>query len=222
MNLTTNQGTISNKKGAFTLFVKDGDWIQFSNIQFRTKKIKLKKGAIKEGALTVYLIRLNNILEEAIILKKLKGVLALDRKDINTVPKIDKDYYNFSKMDLSIKKIKNLQDISNAQYHTDPTMKNVAVTIVSVGIPDNSSKKKQARRKELNFKEDFPNKLKKLYGTRFFFIKLEIPKERYYHFLDYCSQFRIAQLFKDQKHLEILKILLKESKSYLLLLENNK
>lgn len=224
VNLSTNQGTISTKNGTFTLMAKHGDWIQISNIQFRPKKIRLKKGTLTEQFLSVYLIPLTNILEEVVIKKKLRGILTLDRRDKekDTLPKFDKDYYNFSKMDISIKKIKNLQDKSNAQYHTDPTMKNVAVSIVSVGIPDNASKKKQARMKELNFKEDLPNKLKKLFGAHFFFVKLKIPKDKYYHFLDYCSQFEIAQLFKDQKHLEILKVLLKQSKSYLLVLENNK
>jgi len=224
VNATTKQGTVSNKNGEFSLFAKQGDWIQLSNVQFTSKKIKLKKAAAQEQFLSVYLIPLTNVLEEAVIKKKLKGVLVFDRRGNtkDTIPKIDKAYYNFSNMDLSIKGVKNLQDKSNAQYHTDPTMKNVAVSIVSVSIPDRSSQKKQAKRKEANFKENLPIHLKKLFGENFFSVKLKIPKDRYYHFLAYCSQFGIAQLFKDQNHLEILKILLKESKSYLLLLENNK
>ena len=221
VNLTTNQGTISSKKGVFTLFVKGGDWIQISNIQFRTKKIRLKKGTIKEGMLSVYLIPVTNVLEEAVIKRKLKGVLALDRKEKekDTIPKIDRDYYDFSKMDLSIKTP--LYKPLASEKLADPTMNNAPITIAKVKF-GGPSKKKQARRKELNFKDSFPNKLKHLFGEQFFFVKLKIPKDKYYHFLDYCSQYRIAQLFKDQKHLEILKILLKQSKSYLLLLENNK
>ena len=77
-------------------------------------------------------------------------------------------------------------------------------------------------RKELNFKESFPEKLKKLFGDHFFFVRLKIPKDKYYHFLAYCNSLGIEELYKNNKHLDILKILLKESKSYILLLENNK
>lgn len=224
LNLTTGVGTISNKDGEFHIPVKEGDWLQVSNIQFITKKIKIKRGNLKERRLSIYLLPIKNELEEAVIKKKMKGILSLDRinKEKDTIPKIDKEYYNFSKMDLSIKKIKNLQDKRDAQYHTDPTMKNVATTIVSVGIPDNSTKKKQARRKFINFKNKFPTLLINKYGHALFLETLKIPKDQIYHFLEYCNQFKIEQLFKDQKHLEVLKILLKQSKSYLLLIENNK
>lgn len=221
VNLTTKLGTISNKKGAFTLFVKDGDWIQVSNIQFRTKKIRLKKDTIQEGFFSVYLIPVTNVLEEVVIKRKLKGVLALDRRDKekDTIPKIDMGYYDFSKMDLSIKTP--LYKPLTSEKLADPTMNNTPLTIAKIKF-GGLSKKEQALKKELDFKENFPKNLKLLFGEHLFFVKLKIPKDKYYHFLDYCSQYRIAQLFKDQKHLEVLKILLKQSKSYLLLLENNK
>lgn len=221
VNLTTKKGTISNKNGSFTLFVKNGDWIEVSNLQFRSKKFRLKKGTIQEGFFRVYLISLTNILEEAIIKKKLRGVLTLDRRDKekDTIPKIDKDYYNFSKMNVSIKTplFKPLE----SEKLADPTMNNAPITIIKVKF-GGSSKKKQARRNEINFMKNFPHQLKDVFGENFFFVKLKIPKERYFHFLQYCSPLGIEELHKDQKHLEVLKILLKQSKSYLLLLENNK
>ena len=93
---------------------------------------------------------------------------------------------------------------------------------MSIGIPDRALEAKKARRRDINFKESFPGKLMHLFGARFFFVKLKIPKDNYYPFLQYCNPSGIERLFKDKKHLEILKILLKESKSYLLLLENDK
>ena len=224
LNLTTGVGAISNKNGEFNIPVKEGDWLQVSNILFITKKIKIKNGNLKERTLLIYLTPIKNKLEEVILKKKMKGFLSLDRieKRKDTIPKIDENYYNFSKMDLSIKEIKNLQDKSNAQYHTDPTMKNVATTIFSIGIPNTSLEKKRTQKRALILREKLPNKLLQLFGEHFFFVKLKIPKNKYYHFLEYCNQFKIEQLFKDEKHLEVLKILLKQSKSYLLLLENNK
>lgn len=228
-NLTTKKGTISNIDGSFNIAIKTGDWIEISNIQFFTKKIKIKQGVIKEKKLTVYLLELSNILDEAVIKKKLKGTLIIDKVENvkDTIPKVDKEYYDFSKMDFtsldkSIKQAKKMKEKQSAIYKTDPTKKNAGTTIASIGIPNNSAKKKKALRAKLNFKESFPEKLKLLLGEDFFFIKLKIPKENYYHFLSYCEVFNIEGLFKNNKHFELLKILLNESKSYLLLIEKNK
>ncbi|WKD86394.1 hypothetical protein KCTC32516_01769 [Polaribacter huanghezhanensis] len=154
------------------------------------------------------------------------GFLRFDRidKPKDTIPKIDKAFYDFSKMDFTaydnaIKQAKKIKEKGDATYLTDPTMKNVATTILSVAIPDKSSIKKRANRKKINFKEQFPEKLKNLFDEHFFFVQLKIPKQNYYHFIAYCNPLGIEELYKNKKQLEILKILLKESKSYLLLLE---
>ena len=223
VNLTTKVGTVSNKNGAFNIPVKEGDWLQISNIQFITKKIKIKKGNLKERVLLIYLIPLKNELEEVTIKKKMKGSLDLDRKEKekDTLPKIDKDYYNFSKMDFSKVKVDE-NKAKSAQYLTDPVSKVAGLPPATIGIPDGSLEAKRALRRKISYKEKFPNMLMQMFGEQFFFVKLKIPKDNYYHFLQYCEPFGIEKLFKERKQIEVLKILLKESKSYLLLLEKNK
>lgn len=229
LNLTTKQGTISDNEGKFTINVKKGDWIQITNIQYHNKKIRVTKSINSERFLRIYLLPILNQLDEVKIKKRMTGFLGFDRIDTpkDTLPKIDKEYYDFSKMDFTaydnaIKQAKKRKEKGSSIYLTDPTMKNVATTISSVDIPDKSSAKKRAERKELNFKESFPENLKNLFGEHFFFVRLKIPKEQYYHFLTYCNPLGIELLFKAKKHIEVLKILLKESKSYLLLLEKDK
>ncbi|MFT4576859.1 MAG: hypothetical protein ACI9SI_001795 [Polaribacter sp.] len=223
VNLTTKVGAVSNKNGAFNIPVKEGDWLQISNIQFITKKVKIKKGNLNERVLLIYLMPVKNVLDEAIIKKKMKGVLSLDRKDKakDSLPRIDQEYYNFSTMNFSNVKVDKNKPKS-AQYLTDPVAKFAGLPPVSIGLRDRALEAKRAVKRDINFKESFPNKLKQLFGAQFFFDNLKIPKDNYYHFLQYCNPLGIERLFKDEKHLEILKILLKESKSYLLLLENNK
>lgn len=223
INLSTGVGTVSNKKGAFNIPVKKGDWLQISNIQFISKKIKIKKGNLTERVLLIYLMPVRNILDEAILKKKMKGILSLDRKDKekDTLPRIDQEYYNFSNIDFSNVKVDENKPKS-AQYLTDPIARTAGLPSASVNIPDRALEERRAVKREINFKEKFPKKLLKLFGERFFFDNLKIPKENYYHFLQYCNPLGIERLFKYKNHLEILKILLKESKSYLLLLENNK
>ena len=223
VNLTTKKGTVSNKNGAFNIPVKEGDWLQISNIQFITKKIKIKKGNLKERVLLIYLIPIENELEEAVIKKKMKGILDLDRKEKekDTLPKVDKDYYDFSNMDFSKVKVDE-KKAKSSQYLTDPVSKVAGLPPATIGIPDGSLEAKRALRRKINFKESFPDKLMQLFGEKFFFVKLKIPNDNYYHFLQYCEQFGIERLFKQGKQIDVLKVLLKESKPYLLLLEKNK
>ncbi len=232
LNLTTKVGSISNKNGVFNISAKNGDWIQISNIQFRTKKIKLKKGNIKEGFLSIYLIPVTNLLEEAVLKKKLKGDLASDmlRNKKDTIREKVKSILNYIKSipHEEIMKMKigaderHLKKPRNAQLTTDPVAKFAGLPAQTIGIPDYALIAKRALKKELNFKENFPNTLKQLFGEHFFFAKLNIPKERYYHFLQYCNPFGIERLFKDEKHMELLTLFLKEGPLYLSNIEISK
>ena len=231
VNLTTKQGTISDKNGVFNLALKSGDWIQISNIQFRTKKIKLKKGTIQEGFLSVYLIPVTNLLEEAVLQKKMKGDLVSDmlmnkkdtiREKMNSILAYIKriPHEEIMKMKIGADE-RHLIKPRNAQLTTDPVAKVAGLPPETIGIPDYYLLAKRALKKELNFKEDFPNKLIKLFGSQFFYVKLKIPKDKYYHFLQYCSPLGIEQLYKDQKYMELLTLFLKEGALYLKLVEVN-
>lgn len=230
-NINSKIGSVSDKHGSFTIPIKDGDWIQVSNIQYQTKKIRIKKGNILEGKLIIHLIPLTNVLEEAVITKKLKGNLTLDllkqKKDTirEKVKSLIEIIMNMSKKDINNMKItakeRHLQKPRNAQYSTDPVAKFAGLPPSTIGIKDYALIAKRARRERINFKESFPEKLKQLYGEKFFFVKLKIPKDRYYHFLSYCEIFGIESLFKKEKHLELIKVLTEKGKSYLLLLKEN-
>jgi hypothetical protein len=52
-------------------------------------------------------------------------------------------------------------------------------------------------------------------GEDFFFIQLKIPKERYYHFLEYCNPLGIEKKYKNGEILEVIEILKNESSNYL-------
>lgn len=232
VNLTTKAGTISDKNGGFHISVKNGDWIQISNIQFRTKKIKLKKGTIQEGILSVYLIPITNVLEEAVLQKKLKGDLASDmlknkkdtiREKMNSILAYIKriPHEEIMKMKIGADE-RHLKKPRNAQLSTDPVAKFAGLPPKTIGIPDYHLLAKRALKKKLNFKEGFPGKLLKLFGSHFFYVKLKIPKDKYYHFLQYCSPLGIEQLYKNQKYMELLPLFLKESVLYLKLIEVSK
>ncbi len=228
LNLSTRKGTISNKDGSFTIKAKKGDWIQITNIQFKAKKIRITAGVSKERFLRIFLLPAINLLDEVEVKKKMKGHLTLDRigKERDSIKEKMKSLIDII-MAMGYANIMNM-GIGNDERHLQkpsvtpgilPGLKGVGG---SATIPYADLKKKRANRKKINFKEQFPENLKNLFGEHFFFVRLKIPKEKYYHFLAYCNPLGIEELYKNKKHLDILKILLKESKSYLQLIENSK
>ena len=85
---------------------------------------------------------------------------------------------------------------------------------ISLG-KDQYATAKRKLRKTISFKEKFPKILLSRLGGKFFFVDLQIPKEKYYHFLEYCNPLDIEVLYKKGKILEIIKILQQESITYL-------
>ena len=228
VNLTTNKGTITNDNGKFTIQAKKGDWIQITNIQFINKKIRITNGNFKARFLRVYLLPKTNLLEEVEIKKKLKGSLTLDR--INKEKDTINDLMNslvIGIMSIPYEDIMTMKIGKDERHLAKPTAKPGQLPgFKGVGgsalIPYADLKKKRADRKFISFKEKFPLELKKIFGEHFFFERLKIPKDKYYHFIDYCAPLGIEQLFRNKKHLDILKTLLKASKPYLQLLEDSK
>ena len=78
-----------------------------------------------------------------------------------------------------------------------------------------NSERLWALRKKLARKKEFPYKVLSELGEQFFFKKLKIPVDRYFHFLEYCNPLGIENLHKEGKLLELIKIFEKESIPYL-------
>jgi len=163
-----------------------GDWLQFSNLQYKVKKIKVSPANIKEGVILIYLLERNNELNEVELKKKLTGFLEQDmvKKKADTTPKIDNDYYNFSKMDFSKIPLDYSKKPPSSQLLTDPVAKVAGVPIASVGIPDNSSIKKRAQRKDIEFKRSLEKKSLARFGEHFFFTSLKTPNDRLPQFIN--------------------------------------
>ena len=85
----------------------------------------------------------------------------------------------------------------------------------SVNISFKYSKRLWALRKKLATQKAFPYKVLSELGEKFFFEKLQIPVENYFHFLEYCNPLGVEKLHAENKLLELIKIFKKESVSYL-------
>ncbi|WP_405604271.1 hypothetical protein [Polaribacter sp. Asnod1-A03] len=216
INLQTNQGTFSLDDGTFTMYAIEGDTLQVSSIQHVTRKIIITPKIISTRILRIKLTTSTYVLEEFELRKNnLAGRLGVD---INDVPKnvrdsllrevMDFSNVNFKQKDLTI------DAISRAK---PPIVNTVANSLSGAGasatIPFKD--KESLLRKELAQKKAVPNKILSELGESFFFEALEIPRDNYYHFLEYCNHLGIENLHKENKTLELIKIFQKESIPYL-------
>ena len=218
INLKTNQGTFTSDNGEFRIFVKEGDSLRFSSVQHITKFVVVKKNNVLEKLLKIKL-KYRTIVLDSIVLKKhnLSGRLGIDTKDVpfNKKDSLLREVMNLSEVDMNV--VGPIDEIDKAKpplNNTDPTV-NFAGAGATVVMPFKHSERLWALRKELARKKDFPYKIMSELGEKFFFEQLKIPVENYFHFLEYCNPLGIEKLHKEDKVLDIIKVFIRESKTYL-------
>ena len=228
INLNTKQGTFSLDDGNFGIFVSIGDSLHISSIQHITRKITVSKKIIESESLKIRLQPNTYVLDEFELKRNhLMGRLGVD---VNAVPTNKKDSL-----------LRNVMDFSNVDFkqkdfridENNRAMPKVVNTVANSYSGLNVGKlfeiinpfKKLKKRPNLDdsFKNisGIPSKLLSELGEDFFFEKLKIPKEKYYHFLEYCNPLGIEKLYTKNKILDIIQILQKESISYLKLIKEN-
>jgi len=217
INLKTNQGTFSSDTGHFSIYVAIGDALQISSIQYVTKEITISKKSIENKSLNIKLIPNTYVLDEFELKRNhLMGRLGVD---INAVPTDKRDSLLRNVMDFSNVNMKKAEadDYIDKRVRpqineTDPTKAFVgAGAVYRMPFKDNES----ILRKELKRQKAIPYKILSELGEQFFFDELKIPKDNYFHFLEYCNPLGIEDLHKENKTLELIKIFQKESKTYL-------
>ncbi|MEO9571599.1 MAG: carboxypeptidase-like regulatory domain-containing protein [Polaribacter sp.] len=220
INLKTNQGTFSSDNGNFQIYVSIGDSLQISSIQHITRKITVSKNRIKNKSLKIKLEQNTYVLEEFELKKNhLSGILGVD---VNTVPTNKKDSLLRNVMDFS-----NV-DFTQKDYRIDEKNRLEAGVVKTVSnsyeglkigfgtlFRSKKSKKNKALLKKLIEQEVIPEKILTELGEDYFFKTLKIPVENYSHFIEYCNPYILEKLYKENKILELITILKKESTGYL-------
>lgn len=218
INLKTNQGTFSSDDGSFIIFVSEGDSLQVSSIQHITKKLSINKDIINRKKISIDLKSNTYVLDEFDLKRhNLTGKLGID---IKNVPTNKKDSLLRNLMDFSTVNMKIVEADDYTDKRVRPQVVNtIANSFSGVGgkanIPFKHSERLWTLRKKLNRQKAFPYKILSELGEKFFFEKLKIPVDNYFHFLEYCNPLGIENLHKENKILELIKIFQKESAEYL-------
>ena len=201
LNKSSNNGTSSTDKGKFTITAKLGDSILFSSLVYKNRNIKISENHIKHKALIVYLEPGYNQLDEVEINHWFTlnlGDVAVDERMV------------FQSGELNSKKP------PNAVKFTDPTAKHYGISFR--GIVRALTKK--IRKKRLNskieleklkvLKQEFPSKLRDLYGDKFFTEWLDIPQGEINLFLDFSQNNGLDSLYNSDE-IVIKNFLVKQS-----------
>lgn len=219
-NLKTMQGTFSSEVGIFEIVASEGDSIQISSIQHIKKTVIVSQSNYNDQEIEVTLKINVNILDE-IELKQnnLIGILGADIRFVpikkrDSILKENMDYIKNAdkgilKPDLIETKVK------PPEKNTDPTKNRFGDVGVGINMANPALKKEREKKALLGYKRALPKILLNDLGEDFFFVQLKIPKDRYYHFLEYCNPLGIEKMYRNNKKLEVIKILKKEHIGYL-------
>jgi hypothetical protein len=226
INLKTNKGTFSNDFGDYKIIVSVGDTLQFTSVQHKTVYRIVNDFVYRSEILDVFLTSSTYELDEVVLkTNDLDGFLSLDLKKTPEDKRAEalKKTMNFSNV--------NMKAIYNGDYidqRVRPPMNNVDPTAMFAGagggvsIPVKFSERLWALRRNLDFKTNFPKKLLSEFGEPFFENDLGIPPEKYYNFLEYCNPLGIEDLYRQNRKMEMIGILKRESVTYLEIIKNNK
>lgn len=233
VNLNTLKGTYSNDYGQFRISVSLGDTLEFTSVQFETVKKVITDGIFFSKKLNLILKNKNYVLNEITVKKhSLIGDLRTDRKKVpvDTIAlkgkKMSNIIDNISKESqkgiLNTRNVKHSKLAKKSMRNTDPTRSFDGANLMGIvnGIINLIPKKKKNRLSKKEINEVLKNKLLTDFGSDFF-EELKIPRSQIIPFLEYCKQFNIEDLYKENKRLDIIKLLEDKSHIYLVQLKQN-
>ncbi|MCC1483945.1 carboxypeptidase-like regulatory domain-containing protein [Winogradskyella immobilis] len=208
-NESSNRGTVTDEKGAFTIEVALNETLVFSALQFKKFKITIDERIIDSKKVLVQLVEKINRLDEVIILPyDLSGNLNVDLEAVRTynvdIDKIyigiqDLDDYNFTEDYLS--KINNPLVENRLLYGLN------IVNIVGLFVRQND---------KLDKNRPEASELTKRFTPNYLLTYLNIPTDRSEAFIDFVESKTFDQsLLNKNKELQLLEHLLSESKLFL-------
>ena len=207
LNETSRFNTVSNKIGGFEIQVAIHDTLLFSSVNFVLKEIIITEQIYHSGKLEVSLEKMINQLDEVIVGNRLTGNIAADSKVIE------------------MEKTLNFDDVGIPGYKGVP--KERIVPTLEAAMPTNVNiealyKHISGYYKKLRTKRKWSNENKVIariidyYGFDFFEEAFQIPRNRLYDFLLFCSETTsLKSDFNNQNLSVVLVIFEVNSKEYI-------
>lgn len=237
INITSNKATLTNQYGEFNIVVKENDTLLFTSVQIENKKIIINKKHLKNLQLTIKLkVDINQLDEVVVKQHDLIGNLAIDASNYeDPIHKKTKSALDFSGIDFSMPVINELDEIDRAKPTSAEKLTNPNIPIGGdlIGlmrplfkelskIGENKRHERKLKRQFIIQSKKVPDKVRKELGDTFFTNTLKIPLDKIDSFILYCMQKDLAKLYIENNKIELIDLLINQSKLYLETLNNEK
>lgn len=233
INKNSKKGTVSNQFGEFKIPVKVNDTLVFSGIQFYTKVLQITKKQIESKLIRIDLFQKINTLDEVEIkAHDLTGNLFADSK--NAKDSIKELNPELSKPGAWAVDFSMVDDIDETDRKRPPDASQLTNPNIPIGgnilglasfilkpltkeISKIGKNKRELKIKEVNYQiesKEAPEKIRADFGDDFFIHQLNISIDKIDVFIKHCISKGIIDLYIKDKKLEIMDLLIKESKNF--------
>jgi len=196
INVTTEKATITDDNGEFAIYVKAGDVLAFSAVNYKLTTVNIDEGIIRNNRLVVEVNEKVTELEEVVVTpENQEKFIQLKSEEFKR--------YDYAQ-DHSTEVV-NLAIPQGSQYN---------INFVNIFKAIFKSKKKEEVASGTQLK--MSDVLRQLYEDNFFVNDLGIPQDKINEFLYFCDDRMPAEnLLKKDKEFELIDFLVEQSKSYL-------
>ncbi|APY12052.1 hypothetical protein BWZ22_12795 [Seonamhaeicola sp. S2-3] len=216
-NTSTAIGTITDKKGEFTMEVALNDIIQISALQFKAISITITEDVINSKKLKIHLVEHINKLDAVLISSGLSGNIATDIANVNYLKPIlldmgsmnvDFEYYDDKKYDAKVVEADLKSRISKGELYNGFDLKKISKLIF--GAKDKKYKNPES------FTFEKPIELVDIYSHEYISKVFEIPLEDVEKFVAYVEGHDLdKELLKKGNEIKCLQFLYEKSQQFL-------
>lgn len=217
-NKSSNTGTITNEKGAFTIKVTTNDIIELSALQFQVVSIVIDEAMVKSKQLKIHLVEQINQLEAVTLTAGLTGNLETDISHVKIVKVTPIDLGNMNAFNMDIDRA---FDKSVVQNHLksiiNPNARQYKPNLIKILKLLKKSKKNSASnvKSQETSKHTKPKNILDVYSHKTISDAFEIPQEQVEAFLAYIeSQDIDATLFETENELQLIELLIDKKKLF--------
>ena len=221
INKSSGVATLSNKFGEFRIPIRENDSLLFSSIQFVNRKIIIQKDVLNQAIWIVKLkIDINQLDEVIVNNHNLTGSLLIDANNL-------KDSINTKIEDvLSFDSSEIISDFDKTktyfpEYSADPIPQKVGINFAQLVRLAIKKIKKKDKKSTVSLTKK-TSILRKNLGDDFFTKTLKLKKSLIDPFIERCEKKGVFNLYAKNRKLEMIDLMINESKVFLLDLKNEK
>lgn len=214
-NTSSNNGTITNSEGEFTLKVGLNDIIEVSALQFKAVTVKVTKDVLVSKLLKIYLTERINQLDAVLLKSGLSGNLDVDINEAEELPVIQLDLGNMNALEFFDDKAFDnkvvAQELDRAMGNN--TFANGVDFARLFGLNKLLNRKKKENKHPVIKK---PKDILDVYSHKFISETCNIPIEKVESFIAFLEENGIKQeLYKTENEMYLIDFLVKQGEVFL-------